>query len=194
MRYGGLYTALGTDKSLSFPGSLGGMNWGSLSNDPNHHYIFVNDMRLGLWQQLVKADPKATASTNSGGKAVNTGMGAVPMAGAPYSVNKNRFMSPQGIPCQAPPFGTLSAIDMNTRKIVWQVPLGTMQDTGPIGIKMKMPIPIGMPYLGGSLATQGGLDFIADTSDYYLLAFDSSTGKELWKARLAVMTKPVHSK
>ncbi len=186
MRYEGLYTAPGTDKSLSFPGSLGGMNWGSLSTDPNNHYIFVNDMRLGLWQQLVKADPNAAAGSNTGGEAVNTGMGAVPMAGAPYSVNKNRFMSPLGIPCQAPPFGTLSAIDMNTRKIVWQVPLGTVQDTGPMGIKMKLPIPVGMPSLGGTLATQGGLLFVAGTQDYYLRAFDSSTGKELWKARLPV--------
>ncbi|SEQ89527.1 quinate dehydrogenase (quinone) [Rosenbergiella nectarea] len=186
MRYDGLYTAPGTDKSLSFPGSLGGMNWGSLSTDPNNHLIFVNDMRLGLWQQLIKADPNASTAANTGGEAVNTGMGAVPMKGAPYSVNKNRFMSPLGIPCQAPPFGTLSAIDMTTQKILWQVPLGTVQDTGPMGIKMGMKMPIGMPSLGGSLATQGGLVFIAGTQDYYLRAFDSSTGKEVWKARLPV--------
>ena len=186
MRYDGLYTAPGTDKSLSFPGSLGGMNWGSLSTDPNNHLIFVNDMRLGLWQQLIKADPNASTAANTGGEAVNTGMGAVPMKGAPYSVNKNRFMSPLGIPCQAPPFGTLSAIDMTTQKILWQVPLGTVQDTGPMGIKMGMKMPIGMPSLGGSLATQGGLIFIAGTQDYYLRAFDSSTGKEVWKARLPV--------
>jgi len=186
MRYQGLYTAPGTDKSLSFPGSLGGMNWGSISTDPVNHYIFVNDMRLGLWQQLIPADPNAKTGVNTGGEAVNTGMGAVPMKGAPYSVNKNRFMSPLGIPCQAPPFGTLSAIDMNTQKIVWQVPVGTVQDTGPFGIKMGMKMPIGMPTLGGTLATQGGLVFIAGTQDYYLRAYDSSTGKEVWKARLPV--------
>ncbi|PWC18002.1 membrane-bound PQQ-dependent dehydrogenase, glucose/quinate/shikimate family [Brenneria roseae subsp. roseae] len=186
MRYDGLYTVPGTDVSLSFPGSLGGMNWGGLSEDPNNHYIFVNDMRLGLWQQLVKADPNPSAGQNSGGEAVNTGMGAVPMKGAPYSVNKNRFMSPLSIPCQTPPFGTLSAIDMKTQKIVWQVPVGTVQDTGPFGIKMGMKMPVGMPTLGGTLTTQGGLVFIAGTQDYYLRAFDSSTGKEVWKARLPV--------
>ncbi|MCY4126115.1 MAG: membrane-bound PQQ-dependent dehydrogenase, glucose/quinate/shikimate family, partial [Pseudomonas sp.] len=52
MRYDGLYTAPGTDVSLSFPGSLGGMNWGSISTDPVHGFIFVNDMRLGLWSQM----------------------------------------------------------------------------------------------------------------------------------------------
>ncbi len=54
--------------------SLGGMNWGSLSTDPNNHYIFVNDMRLGLWVQLIKQDPQS-AVANTGGEAVNAGMG-----------------------------------------------------------------------------------------------------------------------
>ena len=186
MRYNGLYTPPGTDKSLSFPGSLGGMNWGSMSTDPNHNYLFVNDMRLGLWQQMVAAAPAKDGAVNNGGEAVNTGMGLVPMKGTPYAVNKNRFMSPLGIPCQKPPFGTLSAIDLNTQKIVWQVPLGTVQDTGPFGIKMRAQMPVGMPTLGGTLATQGGLVFIAGTQDYYLRAFDTSTGKEVWKARLPV--------
>ncbi|WP_312239803.1 glucose/quinate/shikimate family membrane-bound PQQ-dependent dehydrogenase [Pantoea sp.] len=186
MRYDGLFTVPDTDKSLSFPGSLGGMNWGGISFDPNNQYMFVNDMRLGLWVQMIPADTSKIARGSNGGEAINTGMGAVPLKGTPYAVNKNRFMSPLGIPCQEPPFGTLSAIDMKARKIVWQVPLGTVQDTGPFGIKMHAQMPIGMPSLGGSLATQGGLVFIAGTQDYYLRAFDSSTGKEVWKARLPV--------
>ncbi|WP_409158282.1 glucose/quinate/shikimate family membrane-bound PQQ-dependent dehydrogenase [Pectobacterium sp. B2J-2] len=185
MRYDGLFTVPGTDVSLSFPGSLGGMNWGSISFDPTHQYMFVNDMRLGLWVQMIKADNENAAASN-GGESVNAGMGAVPLKGTPYSVNKNRFMSPLGIPCQKPPFGSLSAIDMKTKKIVWQVPVGTVQDTGPFGIKMKAQMPVGMPTLGGTLATQGGLVFIAGTQDYYLRAYDSATGKEVWKARLPV--------
>lgn len=186
MRYDGLYTPPGTDKSLSFPGSLGGMNWGSLSTDPNNHYIFVNDMRLGLWVQMIPAKTEAISRGSNGGEAINTGMGAVPLKGTPYAVNKNRFMSPLGIPCQTPPFGTLTAVDLKTQKVVWQVPVGTVQDTGPFGIKMHAQMPVGMPTLGGTLATQGGLVFIAGTQDYYLRAFDSSTGKEVWKARLPV--------
>nr|WP_024965376.1 membrane-bound PQQ-dependent dehydrogenase, glucose/quinate/shikimate family [Pantoea sp. IMH] len=186
MRYDGLYTVPGTDKSLSFPGSLGGMNWGSLSTDPNNNLIFVNDMRLGLWVQMIPANTDAISRGSNGGEAINTGMGAVPLKGTPYAVNKNRFMSPLGIPCQKPPFGTLSAIDMKTQKLVWQVPVGTVQDTGPFGIKMHAQMPVGMPTLGGTLATQGGLVFIAGTQDYYLRAFDTSTGKEVWKARLPV--------
>jgi quinate dehydrogenase (quinone) len=202
MRYDGLFTVPGTDLSLSFPGSLGGMNWGGLSTDPNAQYIFVNDMRLGLWIQMFPQTPATAAAGNpaapnkaetagreavhAGGETPNTGMGSVPLKGTPFSVNKNRFLSALGIPCQEPPFGTLTAIDLKTQKIAWQVPVGTVQDQGPLGIKMGMPIPVGMPTLGGTLATQGGLLFIAGTQDYYLRAFDSGTGKEVWKARLPV--------
>ena len=185
MRYEGLYTAPGTDVSLSFPGSLGGMNWGGLSVDPVHGFIFVNDMRLGLWIKMIPAQNRDQPA-GPGGEAVNTGMGAVPLKGTPYAVDKNRFLSPLGIPCQAPPYGSLTAIDMKTQQIAWQVPVGTVQDTGPFGIKMRMPMPIGMPTLGGTLSTQGGLVFIAGTQDYYLRAFDTADGKEAWKARLPV--------
>lgn len=186
MRYDGLFTAPGTDVALSFPGSLGGMNWGSIAFDPTHRYMFVNDMRLGLWIQLIKQTPEDLKIQANGGEKVNTGMGAVPMKGTPYKVNKNRFMSVLGIPCQKPPFGTMTAIDMTTRQIAWQVPLGTVQDTGPMGIKMGLKAPIGMPTIGGPMATQGGLVFFAATQDYYLRVFNSSNGQELWKSRLPV--------
>lgn len=184
MRYDGVYTVPGLDLALNFPGSLGGMNWGGFSTDPVTNTIFVNDMRLGLWIQMKEAAP--TTAVSSGSEATNTVMGVVPMKGTPYAVDKNRFLSALGIPCQEPPFGTLTAIDMDSQKIKWQVPLGTVEDTGPMGIKMGVPIPIGMPTIGGSLATQGGLVFFAATQDYYLRAFDSATGKEIWKARMPV--------
>ena len=186
MRYEGLYTAPGTDKSLSFPGSLGGMNWGGLSIDPTTNTIFANDMRLGLWVQMFPQTKAQQGKSGAAGEAINTGMGSVPLKGTPYSVVKDRFLSALGIPCQAPPFGTLTAIDMKTRQIKWQVPVGTVRDTGPMGVKMGLPIPIGMPTLGGTLATQGGLVFIAGTQDYYLRAFNTANGKEVWKARLPV--------
>lgn len=184
MRYDGLFTVPGTDLSLSFPGSLGGMNWGGVSADPTNQLLFVNDMRLGLWVQMVPQHKEDKLS--DGGEAPNTGMGQVPLGGTPYAVIKDRFMSPMGIPCQKPPFGTLTAIDMKTQQIAWQVPVGTVQDTGPMGVKMRLPLPVGLPTLGGTLATQGGLVFFAGTQDYYLRAWDSATGKEIWKSRLPV--------
>ncbi|MES2529520.1 MAG: glucose/quinate/shikimate family membrane-bound PQQ-dependent dehydrogenase [Pseudomonadota bacterium] len=179
MRSEGVYTPPGLDHALQMPGSLGGMNWGSVSVDPTIGYMFINDMRLGLANYMIPRDkmPKNASGIE---------MGAVPQDGTPYGAMRQRFLSQLGIPCQAPPFGTMSAIDLKTRKLVWQVPVGTVQDTGPLGIRMHLPIPIGMPTLGPSLATQSGLVFFAGTQDFYLRAFDSASGKEIWKARLPV--------
>lgn len=187
MRYDGLYTAPDTDTSLSFPGSLGGMNWGGLSIDPTTNTIYANDMRLGLWVRMVP-QPAAAASgaAAAGGEAVNAGMGAVPLKGTPYSVVKDRFFSPLGIPCQKPPFGSLTAISLDKRAVAWEVPLGTVRDSVLHGLRLSLPMPVGMPTIGGSLTTQGGLVFFAATQDFYLRAFDSGDGRELWKARLPV--------
>ncbi|MBY5971077.1 membrane-bound PQQ-dependent dehydrogenase, glucose/quinate/shikimate family [Ferrimonas balearica] len=183
-RYEGLFTAPDTDYSLSFPGSLGGMNWGGLSYDPTANTLYVNDMRLGLYVHMEERDANAEAS--DGNEDVNTVMGAVPLMGTPYSVIKDRFLSPLGIPCQEPPFGTLTSINMDTQQVNWEVPLGTVQDTVLFGAKMHLPMPVGMPTIGGSLTTQGGLVFFAATQDYWLRAFDSATGEQVWKARLPV--------
>ncbi|BAN48782.1 glucose/quinate/shikimate family membrane-bound PQQ-dependent dehydrogenase [Metapseudomonas resinovorans] len=180
MRHEGVYTPPGLDHALQMPGSLGGMNWGSVSVDPTTDYMFVNDMRLGLANYMI---PREQMPKNASG----IEMGAVPQEGTPFGAMRQRFLSPLGIPCQKPPFGTLTAIDLKTRQIAWQVPVGTVQDTGPFGIKMRMPIPIGMPTLGPTLATQSGLLFFAGAQgDFYLRAFDSATGEEIWKARLPV--------
>ncbi|CDK73006.1 Quinate/shikimate dehydrogenase [Pyrroloquinoline-quinone] [Klebsiella pneumoniae IS22] len=113
------------------------MNWGSVSLDPNNSLMFVNDMRLGLANYMV---PRAKVAKDASG----IEMGIVPMEGTPFGAMRERFLSPLGIPCQKPPFGTMSAVDLKTGKLVWQVPVGTVEDTGPLGIRMHMPIPIGM--------------------------------------------------
>ncbi|CAM5763328.1 PQQ-binding-like beta-propeller repeat protein [Bosea minatitlanensis] len=178
MRHEGVFTPPGLDPALQFPGSLGGMNWGSVFIDPTKNYMFVNDMRLGLANYMIPRDQVR------GGSGIE--MGVVPQLGTPFGAMRERFLSELGIPCQAPPFGTLSAIDLRTHRLVWQVPVGTVEDTGPLGIRMGLPIPIGMPTLGPTLAIRSGLVFIAGTQDYYLRAFDSRTGREVWKARLPV--------
>jgi quinate dehydrogenase (quinone) len=78
----------------------------------------------------------------------------------------------------------MSAIDLKSGQLAWQVPMGTTQDTGPLGIATGLKMQIGLPTLGGSVATRSGLVFFAGTHDFYLRALDSSTGRELWKSRL----------
>jgi quinoprotein glucose dehydrogenase len=82
------------------------------------------------------------------------------------------LLSPAGIPCNAPPWGTLSAINTDTGELAWQVPLG---EFGPFK---------GSPNLGGPISTATGLVFIGAAFDGYFRAFETKTGKELWKAKL----------
>lgn len=179
MQHQGVFTPPGMGPTLQFPGSLGGMNWGSVSIDPITQTMFVNDMRLGLANYMIaRADMKPGAS--------GIEMGAVPQEGTPFGAMRQRFLSPLGIPCQKPPFGSMTAVDLKSRQIKWQVPVGTVRDTGPLGIPMWLPIPIGMPTLGPSMVTKSGLVFFAGTQDFYLRAFDSANGKEIWRSRLPV--------
>jgi len=89
-------------------------------------------------------------------------------------------MTASHLPCSAPPWGTLAAVDMIQGTIRWQVPLGSFQDFAP----GHPAVPPGSLSLGGSIVTAGGLVFIAGTLDPYIRAFDIETGKELWKAQL----------
>lgn len=106
--------------------------------------------------------------------------------GTPYATWKIGFNSPLAVPCHEPPYGTITAIDLKSRQIAWQIPAGTLKDTGPLGIKTGLNIPVGMPTLGGPITTAGGVTFFAGTQDYYLRAIDTRTGEELWKGRLPV--------
>jgi quinate dehydrogenase (quinone) len=179
-RYEGIFTPPGLDTAIQYPGSLGGINWGGVSVDPSTNLMFVNDLRLGLYYKMVAAKDIPP------GQGTSEGMGWIVQKGLPFGTVRERLMSPLGVPCQAPPFGTMTAINLKTRKIAWQIPVGTVQDTGPLGIATGMQLPIGMPTLGPSLATRSGLLFFAGTQDFYLRAYNSHTGEEIWKSRLPV--------
>ena len=103
-----------------------------------------------------------------------------PMKGTPYGLDMYPLMSPLGIPCQGPPWGSLSGVSIETGEILYQVPLGTSRDLAPWPFWYFQ----GAPNLGGPITTGSGLTFIAATSDDFLRAFDTATGEELWKGRL----------
>jgi quinoprotein glucose dehydrogenase len=100
-------------------------------------------------------------------------------SGAPYGIFRAfLFAKAHRLPCFPAPWGMLSAVDMNTGTIRWQVPLGSLAPDKP-------RVPVGAPSLGGPIVTAGGLVFIAGTLiDPEFRAFDVETGKELWKVRL----------
>ncbi|MBB4024077.1 outer membrane protein assembly factor BamB family protein [Actibacterium naphthalenivorans] len=184
LRYDGDFTPIGLDYAIEQPGNIGGMNWGSVSVDIPNNRIFVNDIRAPSIFSLVPRDdyPEFAQKAHADG----TGHGPSPQKGTPYGMATEMWVSPLGVPCVTPPFGTITAIDMNTRKIAWQVPAGTAEQLGPLGIRSHLPMPLGLPTYAGTISTAGGLVFFAGTQDYYLRAYDAETGEELWRHALPV--------
>lgn len=181
LRYEGEFTPPTTTPSLIYPGYYGGFNWGSGAIDEHNGILVVNDIRM---PQLVRLVPRADVDDKK--ITLGHGVGMHPQGGTPYAITQQAFNSPLGIPCHEPAWGTITGIDLKTRQIVWQRPAGTVQDTVVKGFKARLPAPMGMPTLGGPLTTAGGLTFYSGTQDYYLRAFDTLTGEELWKGRLPV--------
>ena len=100
--------------------------------------------------------------------------------GAPYAVVMGPFLSPLGVPCQAPPWGYVAGADLRTGKIAYRHRNGTIYDMTPL----PLPFKVGVPGIGGPMITAGGIAFLGAAVDDYLRAYDVTTGKQLWQVRL----------
>lgn len=149
---GGPYTPIGTRATVVFPGTNGGANWGGASFDPRTSTLYVNSMDVGMIQRMF--------SRNAVDMPRSRGLGTV----------DGRFWDRELKPCQKPPWGHLTAINMRTGRFRWRSILGD-------------PV-TGSPNIGGSLATAGDLVFIGATNDAKFRAFDSRNGKLLWEENL----------
>ena len=184
VRYDGDFTPIGLTPAIQQPGNGGGMNWGSVSYDPINQMVYMNDLRIPSLYWLVKREDYAEAAKHK--KPVPDGHGPSPMAETPYGEVTDFWMSKIGIPCNQPPYGTITAVDLKSRQIAWQVPAGTAEKLGPFGIASHLPMPVGVPTYAGTMTTAGGLVFFAGSQDYYLRAYDAQTGEEVWKYALPV--------
>jgi len=184
-RYDGEFTPPGLDTSLQYPGPLGGLNWGSVAVDPLNHIAYMNDLRMASTRTLIPRSEYAAWKARYPELGLHGhGAGLQAMDGLPYGIMVRLWMSPIGVPCNEPPLGTISAVDLVSHQVLWQVPAGTTKDAGPFGIATHLPMPVGMPAYAGTSLTAGGLLFHAGTQDFYLRAYDAQTGKELWKYAL----------
>jgi quinoprotein glucose dehydrogenase len=78
----------------------------------------------------------------------------------------------------------IAAVDLRTRRLLWSEPLGTAEESGPLGIHSHLPLTMGVPNIGGAVVTRGGVAFIGAAQDDYLRAYETATGREIWKAKL----------
>ena len=161
--FGETFTPIGLKPTVLFPGTNGGANWGGASFDPDTQTLYVNSMDVGMLYRMVPRPEGSIIPYRTQG------------LGSPNS----RFWDPKLMPCQQPPWGHLTAIDLNKGEFRWRSVLGVIDELVEKGIA-----PTGTANIGGSIVTAGGLVFIGATNDSRFRAFDKDSGKELWMTRL----------
>ena len=183
----GLYTPPSLKGSVEMPGHNGGANWGSSAVNPTKGTFFVVSKELPTFVRIYEP---GTAPGRRGGGAGGGGRAGAPagpppapavIPGAPpgfiaYTSPVNFFNNyANGLSAIGPPWSQLTAYDLNTGKIMWQVPNGEMP-----GLPGGKTEPGSFAPRGGIAATAGGLLFIGTSSDRKVRAYDQDTGKVLW--------------
>jgi quinoprotein glucose dehydrogenase len=174
LRYEGIFTPPSEQGSFVYPGNYGVFDWGGLSLDPVRQIVFANPNYMGFVSRLHR---RGSVDAKGG---TGTEAGLQPMTGTPFAVDLHPLLSPIGVPCQAPPWGYVTGVDLRTLKPVWMHRNGTIRDSAPLPV----PFELGVPTLGGSMVTGGGVAFMSATLDYYLRAYDVRSGEKLWQYRL----------
>jgi quinoprotein glucose dehydrogenase len=159
----GPYTPAGLKPTLMFPGYHGGGNWSSASYDPASGLLYVNMNEDGAVGQM---NPQPPGSP-------------IPFVRQGRFEEYAWFRDKNNRPCQQPPWGTLTAVDLTKGDVAWRIPLGIVEELEAKGVHNT-----GTQNLGGSIVTAGGVVFIAATTDHRFRAFDAKTGKQLWEDRL----------
>jgi quinate dehydrogenase (quinone) len=169
MRYEGHFTPPSIEGTFVFPGNAGGFNWGGVAVDEDRQLLIATPLLMGSRLALI---PRAQVP-----KDVKRYL----QLGTPYAADIRMFMSPLQVPCMRPPYGRIAVIDLQTKQIVWNKRLGTTNESGPLGQKIGVRLPMGVPLAAGSIVTRGGLIFFGGGMDRYFRAFDVNTGDELWR-------------
>ena len=163
----GIFTPPSLDRTMvMFPSTLGGGNWSGLSYDPVRGVVFTNVMNLGQVARMEKREAGASAGPYK----------RTSPSGSGYARFWNQDTK---IPCSAPPFGELVAVDVNRASVVWRVPLGVFD-----ALKARGFGTTGTPNIGGTIATASGLVFVGASIDRRFRAFHADTGALLWETML----------
>ncbi len=171
LRNEGIFTPPSVRGTVLYPGTAGGSNWGAGAYDPARRLLVLNVNRIG---QSIRLLPRSDAPTEKQMRGVS------PQAGAPYAAKSEVLLSPFGVPCSPPPWGSILAVDLERGEVVWERPFGTTRDMTPVPVGIEL----GLPSMGGPIVTAGGLAFIGAALDDYIRAYDVETGEEVWRERL----------
>ena len=185
LRNEGIFTPPSLEGTLVIPSNIGGAHWGGVAIDPARQIAVVPVNRLAAMVQLIPAEQLDADSMRAASQ--RFGFEYTRMRGTPFVMRRRILRGPSGLPCSPPPFGTLVAVSLTTGERVWEVPLGTVTGLAPAGA--TIPPDWGSPTLGGPITTAGGLVFIAATLDRAIRAFDTETGRELWRGDLPASGK-----
>jgi quinoprotein glucose dehydrogenase len=178
LRHDGPFTPPSERGSLVLPSNVGGAHWGGVAYDPVTETVVVPVNRIASVVTLIpRGEIEAERARGGGGERL--GLEYARMAGSPY-VLRREFFAAGGRLCSPQPYGSLVAVSLRTRRILWEVPLGTAEGT-PLAAGGPAR---GMINLGGPITTESGLLFIGAAPDGYLRAFDLAEGRELWRGRL----------
>lgn len=178
LRAEGIYTPPSIGGSMQIPGNVGGMNWSSAAFDPQRQLLVTNTNNLVTEIHLIpRAQFTETANSTRG-----FGIEYAEQNGTPYGMSRVIMRSSfPGLPCNPPPWGALSAVDLSSGQIKWSVPLGNAFRA----FHIPLPDPHwGTPNLGGAIVTAGGVVFVGASMDPYIRAFDTDAGEQLWEAKL----------
>lgn len=173
MRSDGLYTPPSLQGTVTLPNGYGGVNWGNAAYDPDRNWMIVNSTQIANVSKLYPREDIADFDITDHS---NFDVGG-PLEGTPYQYKSTPILSPFGAPCTPPPWGTVTAIDMNSGEYVWQVPFGRVPQFGFHTLERW-----GSPLIGGPIATAGGLIFNGASLDHYFRAMNIDTGEVLWKS------------
>ncbi len=179
LRWGPMYEPPTTQGTIMYPHVGGGSNWGGGAFDPERNMLITPVSEIPYFVRLVpieEVDPDTAKLPLAGAPTQVPGY----INGTPYAAEQGPLLSPFSMPCTAPPWSQLVAVDMSVGEIKWKMPLGVLDKLLPVPLPLKW----GVPLAGGPIITAGGLIFIGATADSRFRAFDIDTGMELWQEML----------